>query len=129
MSNLTDDHFSSQCDRCTFNTRNPPLPCAVHPCKIVEAQCPDFELDVSLPVAGLWEHEGGSYYAGELVMESVQHWTREQKLALLDWHPMFTGRCPDCERTLRGAELSLMQTHPARVYWDCEECGWKDDSV
>jgi len=122
MSDPNDDYFSSQCDRCTFNTRNPHLPCAVHPCKIVDAQCPDFELDTSLPVGEWWEPEGASYYAGELVIEPTQRWTREQKLALLDWHPMFTGRCPDCERT-------LMQTHPARVYWDCQECEWRDDSV
>jgi len=136
MNDLTDDHFSSQCalseiparGRCTFNTRNPHLPCAVHPCKIMHAQCPDFELDTSLPAGEWWEPEGASYYGGELVIEPIQHWTRGQKIALLDWHPMFTGRCPDCERTLRGAELPLMQTHPARVYWDCQ-CGWRDDSV
>ena len=118
---LNDPHFSLQCDRCIFNTRNPHLPCAVHPYKIMNDQCPDFELDTSLP-AGEWcEPEGASYYAGELVIEPTQRWMREQKLALLDWHPMFTGRCPDCER-------SLMQTHPARVYWDCQ-CGWRDDSI
>ncbi|MBD1824391.1 hypothetical protein H6F51_18125 [Cyanobacteria bacterium FACHB-DQ100] len=61
-------------------------------------------------------------YAGELVIQPVQRWTREQQLALLDWHPMFTGRCPNCERT-------ILQTHPARVNWDCEQCGWKDDLV
>jgi len=58
---------------------------------------------------------------GKKVIEPVQRWTREQKLALLDWHPMFTGHCPDCER-------SLVHTHPARVYWDCQ-CKWRDDSV
>jgi len=137
MSSPIDDYFSSQCalseiparGRCTFNTRNPHLPCAVHPCKIVDAQCPDFELDTSLSAQEWWEPEGASYYAGELMIEPIQRWTREQKIALLDWHPMFTGRCPDCERTLRGAELPLVQTHPARVYWDCQECGWRDDSI
>ena len=137
MSSPIDDYFSSQCalseiparGRCTFNTRNPHLPCAVHPCKIVDAQCPDFELDTSLSAQEWWEPEGASYYAGELMIEPIQRWTREQKIALLDWHPMFTGRCPDCERTLRGAELPLVQTHPARVCWDCQECGWRDDSV
>ena len=110
---LNDPHFSSQCDRCTFNTRNPHLPCAVHPYKIVDARCPDFEADPSLPAMEVWEPEGASYCAGELVIEPIQRWTREQKIALLDWHPMFTGRCRDCE-------LSLMQTHPARVHWDCQ---------
>ncbi len=117
-----DEAFSSQCDLCSYNTRNPHLPCTIHPCKIVDAQCSDFKADTSLPVEQQWEPEGASYYDGELVIDPIQRWTREQKLALLDWHPMFTGRCPNCER-------SLMQTHPARVHWDCQECGWKDDSV
>lgn len=130
MNSLNDDHFLSQCalseipsrGRCSYNTRNPHLPCAVHPYKIEDAQCPDFALDTSLPASEWWEPEGASYYGGELVIDPVQRWTREQRIALLDWHPMFTERCPDCER-------SLMQTYPARVYWDCEQCGWKDDSV
>jgi predicted RNA-binding Zn-ribbon protein involved in translation (DUF1610 family) len=40
---------------------------------------------------------------------------------LLDWHPMFTGKCPQC-----GALFD--RDHTARVHWDCE-CGWMDDSV
>ena len=122
MSDPNDDHFSSQCDRYIFNTRNPHLPCTVNPCKVMDARCPDFELDTSLPAGEWWEPEGASYYGSELVIEPLQRWTREQKIALLDWHPMFTGRCPDCER-------SIAQTLPARVYWDCQECGWRDDSV
>jgi hypothetical protein len=116
---LDSDRFPSQCDRCLYNTRNPHLPCAVHPYKIVDARCPDFDLDTSLPAVELWEPEGASYYAGELVIEPIQRWPREQKLALLDWHPMFTGRCPNCER-------SLVQTHPERVHWDCQECEWRE---
>jgi hypothetical protein len=46
---------------------------------------------------GLWEPECASYYGDELVITPEQRWNREQKLALLDWHPMFTGRCPHCE--------------------------------
>jgi hypothetical protein len=106
MSDLTDDSVSSQCDQCLYNTRNPHLPCTVHPHK-TDAQCPDFELDASLPVGEWWEPEGASYYAGELVISPIQRWTREQKLALLDWHPMFTGRFLSvrehwCRLILRG---------------------------
>lgn len=61
-------------------------------------------------------------YAGEIVIQPVKHWTREQQIALLDCHPMFTGRCPNCERT-------ILQTYPAMVHWDCEYCGWKDNSA
>ncbi|MBW4445014.1 MAG: hypothetical protein KME10_28255 [Plectolyngbya sp. WJT66-NPBG17] len=63
-----------------------------------------------------------SYYAGELVPNPVQRWTREQQIALLDSHPMFTGRCSNCEQP-------MLQTHPARGHWNCEHCGWRDDSV
>ena len=122
MNNFNAADFSQQCDRCLYNTHNPHLPCTVHPQKVVEAQCPDFKADPSLPADELWEPEGASYYAGELVITPAQHWTAAQKLALLDWHPLFTGRCPNCER-------SLVQTHPARVHWDCDQCGWIDDSI
>jgi hypothetical protein len=122
MNDRDKTHFLSQCDRCSYNTRNPHLPCAVHPGKIVDAQCSDFVPNPSLPAGEWWEPEGASYYGGELVIDPVQRWTREQQLALLDCHPLFTGRCPGCE-------LPMTQTTPARVHWDCQECGWKDDSV
>jgi len=25
--------------------------------------------------------------------------------------------------------MPLLQTEPPRVHWDCEHCGWVDDSV
>lgn len=117
---MNDPHFSLQCDRCLYNTRNPHLPCAVHPHRI-EAQCPDFEMDASLPGGEWWEPEGAAYYGGELVIAPEQRWTMQQKLELLDWHPMFTGRCPNCE-------MPLLQMAPVLVHWDCQ-CGWRDDSV
>jgi len=122
MIDLNDHYFSPQCGRCLYNTRNPHLPCAVHAYKVVDDQCPDFKQDTLLPLEEWWEPEGASYYANELVIEPLQRWTREQKLRLLDWHPLFTGRCSHCEQP-------ITQTHPARVYWDCQECGWRDDSV
>ncbi|MBD1847798.1 hypothetical protein H6F89_31315 [Cyanobacteria bacterium FACHB-63] len=59
------------------------------------------------------------HYAGEEIVEPVQRWTEAEKLALLDWHPMFTGRCPNCEVTIPFGERSL---------WKCDHCGWKDAS-
>lgn len=122
MSESNIDYFLSQCDRCLYNTRNPYLPCTVHPIRITDDQCSDFKLDATLPADEWWEPEGASYYGDELVINPVQRWTREQQIALLDYHPMFTGRCPNCERT-------MLHTHPALVHWDCEHCEWKDDSV
>lgn len=69
----------------------------------------------------LWEPEGASYYAGELIVQPRQRWTREEQLQLLNTHPMFTGRCPQC-----GSEYE--QDYRAVVHWDCP-CGWMDDTI
>lgn len=68
-----------------------------------------------------WEPAGASYYNGELILQPKQRWTPEEQLDLLDWHPLFTGRCPRCERPFPKYDRP-----PVR--WDCE-CGWIDDSV
>ncbi|MGD1950744.1 MAG: hypothetical protein ACFB14_14020 [Leptolyngbyaceae cyanobacterium] len=59
-------------------------------------------------------------YNGEIIPAPVVRYTPEQQLALLDWHPIFTGRCPNCE-------MPITQTQPARVHWDCGHCDWVDD--
>ena len=41
---------------------------------------------------------------------------------LLDTHPLFTGHCPQC-----GAAMPM--TDPPPLHWDCDRCGWKDDSI
>ncbi|MBE9009132.1 hypothetical protein IQ250_02810 [Pseudanabaenaceae cyanobacterium LEGE 13415] len=43
----------------------------------------------------------------------------QMETPLLDWHSMFTGRCPECEITIKFRERSL---------WKCDHCGWWDDS-
>lgn len=69
-----------------------------------------------------WRPVGAAYYNGELVLEPHNRWTDEERLELLDWHPLFTGRCPNCE-------MPIHQTEPRRVHWGCDRCGWKDDTV
>ena len=73
------------------------------------------------PDENLWEPEGASYYAGELILQPQVCWTREEQLDLLDTHPIFTGKCPSCNRQFPQAERPI-------VHWDCE-CGWIDDTV
>lgn len=112
-----------ECDRCRNNSRNPYLLCAIHPLGVTKDAgtiCPDF--DPEHEPDEWWEPEGASFYGDELVITPLARWTREQQLALLDWHPMFTGRCPRCE-------MPMQQTNPPRVHWDCEHCGWNDDSM
>lgn len=74
------------------------------------------------PDEELWEPEGVPYYAGELILQPQQRWTREEQLDLLDTHPIFTGRYPEC-----GYKFS--RDNPPQVHWDCLNCTWKDDSL
>ncbi len=110
-----------QCDRCRYNTHNPHLFCTVHPMGIETATCPDFEPDPNVEAEELWEPEGVAYYNGELIYQPEQRLTRQQRLELLLWHPTFTGRCPRCGTGFPQAG--------DRVHWDCEQCGWVDDSA
>lgn len=79
-----------------------------------------------------WEPDGARYIDGELTIERTfyngeeirqprQRWTPEQQLELIDWHPMFSGKCPKCS-------VEFNRDWSARVHWDCE-CGWMDDSI
>jgi len=117
------------CNRCQFYSRSSLLVCALHTDGVEGDSCSDFELDLTIPdkeamawYGEQWQPEGASYYGGELILEPVQRVTMEQRLELLDNHPLFTGRCPNCEMAIR-------QTEPTRIHWDCRHCGWLDDSV
>lgn len=110
------------CDRCLLYVRTPYLICAVHPTGIKGNECDDFRPDPTLPELEPWEPEGASYYNGELVLPFPKELTTAERLELLDTHPLFTGRCPECETPIR-------ETDPPRVHWDCDFCGWADDSV
>lgn len=92
--------------------------------------CADFRLApsaVTVPDASLawygdqWQPQGASYYGDELILEPVQPRSLEQRLDLLDTHPLFTGRCPNCERPIRVIA--------GQVHYDCGHCGWVDDSL
>jgi len=111
------------CDRCRNNTRNPHLRCTIHPTGMPEDQkrCPDFEPDPNGPPSEWWEPVGASFYGDELIITPTQRWTRAQQLALLDWHPLFTGRCPHCERSIVASQL--------QPHLDCSDCGWQDDTL
>ncbi|MBD2341841.1 hypothetical protein H6G64_33450 [Calothrix sp. FACHB-156] len=136
-----------ECDRCFFCAHDPYIVCAVHPGGPASNACLDFRPDPELEGKQfvdflgigesddqqLWEPQGARHiddelviervtYNGELILQPPQRWTREQQLWLLDWHPMFTGKCPQC-----GYEFN--HDWSAWVHWDCPECGWMDDSV
>ena len=106
--------MADQCRQCHYYAYSPYLVCADHPLGPEGGDCADFTPD---PTRAKEE----ATYCGEVIPEAMTHTTEEQ-WALLDWHPIFTGRCPNCE-------MPMLQTTPPRVHWDCEDCGWKDDSV
>ena len=108
------------CNRCLLYVHNPHLICAVHPTGVEGDSCPDFEPDPQTEPEELWEPVGASYYNGELILHRPSLHPSEQ-LEMLDWHPLFTGRCPECEMPIQNNLLPL--------HWDCGICGWKDDSV
>lgn len=114
-----------ECDRCQLCAHDPHLVCAIHPEGVTGDRCLDFAIDPTLSdLEDLqqWEPVGASYYNGELILQPQQRFDLEEKLMMLDWHPLFTGRCPNCDRPIH-------QTEPLRVHWDCQACGWKDDLV
>lgn len=113
-----------ECNYCLLYAHNPHLVCTVHPSGVEGERCLDFLQDPNAEIEELWQPEGATYYNGELILQPRQRWTQEQQLELLDWHSLFTGKCPKC-----GYKFELDYT--SRVHWDCpnSECGWMDDSV
>jgi hypothetical protein len=142
-----------ECDRCLFCAHDYHVVCAIHPAGVEEDNCLDFRPTPELegkhfrdflglrsrqrddePYSNphdylgddeLWQPEGVSYYNGELILQPQQRWTQEEQLELIDSHPLFTGKCPQC-RTLFDKDYSACCVH-----WDCPnpECGWMDDTV
>lgn len=113
------------CDLCRFYSRSPYLVCAEYPAGVEGDSCPDFRLvlrERPIPEGEPWQPLGASYYGDDLVLDPVQRLSLEQQLEMLDVHPLFTGRCPNCERP-------IPQAVPGQIHWDCGHCGWGDDSV
>jgi hypothetical protein len=69
--------------------------------------------------SNLWFPSEAAWYGGQLITQPRQRRTTAEQLWLLDWHPIFTGNCPEC-----GHEYRLTDSLPSR--WDCPECDWKD---
>jgi hypothetical protein len=89
------------CDRCKLFSHTKYLVCAVHPAGPEGKYCRDFE------TAELWELEDPKNY-------------KDYNFKDLMWHPLFTGRCPDCRHPFSRFKLPP-------VNWYCEECGWEDE--
>nr|WP_138504501.1 hydrogenase maturation nickel metallochaperone HypA [Nostoc sp. PA-18-2419] len=134
----------TQCHRCLFCAHDHHIVCAIHPGGPASDACLDFREDPELeskqfvdflrigetyenpytsdPNQEQWQPEGASYYNGELILQPRQRWIPEEQLELIDTHPMFTGKCPQCN-------YEFDRDWSARVHWDCPECGFLDDTV
>jgi hypothetical protein len=113
-----------ECNCCLLYAHDPHIICAVHPSGVDGNRCLDFREDPNAEPVELWQPQGATYYNGELILQPQLRWTQQQQLELLDWHPLFTGRCPRC-----GYEFE--RDYTSKVHWDCpnSECGWIDDTV
>ena len=94
------------------------------------ANCPDFShiertaYEQQFPTAVInptsdnpdenWAPMGAAYYGSELVLQSEKPMNQRDQLALLDWHPLFTGHCPNCERAILTELIEV----------SCD-CGWE----
>ncbi len=140
-----------ECDLCLFCAHGSQIVYALHPDGVEFDSCLDFRAYPELegkhfknflgwrnqqrfderyshshenedPDQKLWSAESACYYNGELILHQPPRWTQSEQMELLDTHPLFTGKCPDC-----GAVFN--QYYIVRVHWDCSECGWMDDTV
>ncbi|MEM9446448.1 MAG: DUF6464 family protein [Verrucomicrobiota bacterium] len=105
------------CDHCHFYARSPYMVCGVNPSGPEGDECPDYEA-LEPPRKPL----GGGYYAGDWIPQIKTQPTDEQRLALLDWHPIFTGRCPHCE-------MPISQPTSPNTQWECAECWWREEPI
>jgi predicted RNA-binding Zn-ribbon protein involved in translation (DUF1610 family) len=69
---------------------------------------------------------GAAYYDGDLVLQPEHYLSTEERLEILNTHPLFTGVCPNY-----GEAIAAHQEFAGEgmVHYDCEGCGWMDDSV
>lgn len=110
-------HRLSICPTCAYHAQSPYLICTLHPTGQPLGYCPDYEAQDERPLEQDWTPDGAHYDGDDLVVDTVDAWQQEQRLFLLDWHPLFTGRCPECEHPI-----------PGPIHYDCDHCGWKDDT-
>ena len=103
----TQNPYSWLCHHCGLGPS-----CAIHPGG-PQGKCIDFRL---APPAQPDDLNQPSTYAGEPITSPPR--SIAEPLALLNTHPLFTGRCPTCEMPIAAPQ------NP----WHCPHCGWIDAS-
>lgn len=119
---------SPECDRCLSYAHSSYLVCAIHPTGPDLDSCPDFQVDEVQEPEELWSPAGYTYVNDQLLKLPVIYeqdfqprLTRAQQYEVFMNHPIFTGMCPQCRTSY--------PPNAERVHWDCDACGWMDDSV
>lgn len=118
MSKIPDcDSHRGLCHRCQYFLNSPHLVCAVNPRGPASETCDDFEAIAPVEAAPERQPLGGGYYKGDWIPQPFPTLTEAEQLALLDEHPLFTGRCPNCE-------MPMAESVEGR--WACGHCDWED---
>ncbi|PZO50724.1 MAG: hypothetical protein DCF15_15505 [Phormidesmis priestleyi] len=114
------DSIGKLCHRCQYFLRSPFLVCAVNPSGPDNLTCEDFAAISEVDVVENKQPLGGGYYAGDWIPQPFPTLTTVEQLAILDWHPQFTGRCPECEMPIANA---------ANSQWHCNHCEWRESAT
>ncbi|PZO50930.1 MAG: hypothetical protein DCF15_15295 [Phormidesmis priestleyi] len=105
-----------ECDRCQYFLHSPYIVCAVNPFGPASLTCEDFSA-IAQADAEISRHPlGGGYYLGDWVPHPFPAIVTDTQVALLDWHPQFTGHCPECKRPIAESD---------KGHWKCNHCDWK----
>ena len=94
--------------------------CGVNPSGPKGSTCDDFVALSEETAVVEREPLGGGYYLGDWIPQPFPVLTVDEQLALLDWHPQFTGRCPNCEMPI---------SQPAGSHWNCGHCDWESNRL
>jgi hypothetical protein len=105
------------CDRCQHYLHSLYLICAVNPCGPAGETCDDFNAIAQADAEIARQPLGGGYYAGDWIPQPFPAVTINEQLALLNWHPQFTGRCPECETPIAESDEGQ---------WKCDRCEWEN---
>ena len=87
------------------------------PLRPAEGTCEDFVAVTEDPEAEVRQPLGSGYYAGDWIPQPFPALATAAQLLLLDEHPQFTGRCPNCEMPIAVA---------VQAQWHCKYCEWED---
>jgi hypothetical protein len=61
--------------------------------------------------------QSGFLYNDEWIATPHRRLTQAEQMQLLDWHPIFLGRCPHCETPIATPD-------DAQSHWNCHYCDW-----